>query len=279
MKIINILFIVFFLTLSGCNSFKEDDDNLIKRPEIVPPVNKLYSDAIREYNAGKSRGALKLFQLIETNYSYSNFAPKSKIFSIFIYFENSDYYNSLKYAEQFKKIYPLDKNTDYVDFIIALNFYEQVQTQSRDQTYTIAAKKKFNEIIKKYPQDNKYVLESKYKIDLLNEQLAGKQIYIARFYMNKSKWIPAIKRLNIVINDYPTTIYSIEALHRLVEIYYKLGNLKLAKKYASILGYNFNDSEWYKKTYKLVGDKNYKEINKKSKISIRDKLKKFLPKK
>ena len=166
MKIINILFIVFFLTLSGCNSFKEDDDNLIKRPEIVPPVNKLYSDAIREYNAGKSRGALKLFQLIETNYSYSNFAPKSKIFSIFIYFENSDYYNSLKYAEQFKKIYPLNKNTDYVDFIIALNFYEQVQTQSRDQTYTIAAKKKFNEIIKKYPQDNKYVLESKYKIDL-----------------------------------------------------------------------------------------------------------------
>ena len=130
-----------------------------------------------------------------------------------------------------------------------MTFYEQVQIVARDQTYTKAALKEFRNIIKKYPT-SKYAKESELKIDLINEQLAGKHMYLARFYMKKSKWISALKRLNIILEKYPETIYTVEALHRLVEIYYKLGNISLAKKYAATLGYNFNDSNWYKKLIK-----------------------------
>ena len=135
-----------------------------------------------------------------------------------------------------------------------MTFYEQITITSRDQTYAVQAMKEFNQIIKKYP-NSRYAEESKLKIDIVKEQLAGKEMYIARFYMKKSKWISAIKRLQIVINDYDKTIYSEEALHRLVEIYYRLGNLNEAKKYGAILGYNFNDGNWYKKTYKIVADR------------------------
>ena len=164
---------------------------------------------------------------------------------------------------------------EYVDFIKGLIFYEQVNVVSKDQTYTQAALNQFRKVINDYP-DTIYAIESKYKIDLLNEQLAGKEMYIARYYMRKSKWVSAIKRLNTVLAKYETTIYSEEALHRLVEVYYKLGNINEAKKYAAILGYNFNKGDWYKKTYKLVADKNYNIENKKVRQKLRDKIKKLI---
>lgn len=129
-------------------------------------------------------------------------------------------------------------------------------------------------IIKLYP-NSIYADEAKLKIDLINEQLAGKQMYIARYYMNNSKWIAAIKRLDIIINEYKTTIYTKEALHRLVEIYYRLGNIKESRKYAALLGYNFNDSNWYKKSYKIVADKDYIIKEKKQKRKLRDRVKKL----
>lgn len=261
---------LIFYTLLGCANKK--DTNLVTKPEKVPELKVLFSSALNYYNDGKYRNALKLFKKVETRYSFSDLAPRATLLITYIYYQNGDYFNTLKFARKFQTLYPKNENIAYIDFLIAMTFYEQVQIVARDQTYTKAALQEFKNIIKKYPK-SKYAKESELKIDLINEQLAGKHMYLARFYMKKSKWISAIKRLNIILEKYPETIYTIEALHRLVEIYYKLGNVPLAKKYAATLGYNFNDSDWYKKTYKVVADQNYQEDTKVTKLKLRDKIK------
>ncbi len=266
----NLIIAIFVFTLIGCANDK--NENLITKPEKIPELKVLFTNALNYYNKGQYRNALKLFKKIETRYSFTDLAPRSTLMITYIYYQNADYFNTLKFARKFQTLYPRNENISYIDFLIAMTFYEQVQVVARDQTYTKAALKEFRNIIQKYP-NSKYAKESELKIDLINEQLAGKHMYLARFYMKKSKWISAIKRLNIVLEKYPETIYTIEALHRLVEIYYKLGNVPLAKKYAATLGYNFNDSDWYKKTYKVVADQNYQEDTKITKIKLRDKIK------
>lgn len=261
------LILCLFFTTS-CNK----DLQKIKKPEKNPPLEKLYNAAYKFYEDGDWNASVETFQRVETLYSFSEWSPRATLMIIYIFYESKDYLNTLEYIKKFKKLYPKNRNMNYVDFIRALVFYEQITITSRDQTYALQALKEFTDIIKKYP-NSIYADESRLKIDLVNEQLAGKQIYIARYYMKKSKWIPAIKRLKIIINDYDTTIYSEEALHRLVEIYYKLGNINEAKKYASILGYNFNDGSWYKKTYKIVANQNYSINEKKTKKKLRDKVK------
>ncbi|MAK12388.1 MAG: outer membrane protein assembly factor BamD [Candidatus Pelagibacter sp.] len=270
-----LVFVLFFFGALSCSIYKKNDSNIITKPEKIPELQVLFNNALKYYNDGKYRNALKLFKKVETRYSFSNLAPRATLMITYIYYRNADYFNTLKFARKYQTLYPKNKNIDYIHFIIAMTFYEQVQVVAKDQTYTRAALKEFNNIIKTYP-NSKYAKESKLKIDLINEQLAGKHMYLARFYMKKSKWISAINRLNIILKDYSETIYTVEALHRMVEIYYKLGNIVLAKKYAATLGYNFNDSDWYKKTYKVVVDKNYKEDTKVTKQRLRDKIKNIL---
>ena len=265
-----LIILLIFYTLLGCANNK--DKTTITKPEKVPELKVLFSSALNYYNEGQYKNALKLFKRVETRYSFSDLAPRATLLITYIYYQNGDYFNTLKFARKFQTLYPTNENIAYIDFLIAMTFYEQVQIVARDQTYTKAALKEFRNIIKKYPK-SKYAKEAELKIDLINEQLAGKHMYLARFYMKKSKWISALKRLNIILEKYPETIYTIEALHRLVEIYYKLGNIPLAKKYAAILGYNFNDSDWYKKTYKVVADQNYQEDTKATKLKLRDKIK------
>jgi len=268
----NFAFLLFFLLpIFGCSN----NDGKIKKPEKVDPINILYRKAFNAYSSGDWTNSIKLFEKVEKNYSFTEWAPKATLMMIYIYYESNDSYKTLSYIEKFKKTYPGNNNIVYVEFIKALTFYELINVVSKDQQYTVAALKQFKKIIKDYPNSN-YASESRLKIDLINEQLAGKELYVARYYINKSKWIPAINRLKIIINHYDTTIYSNEALHRLVEIYYNLGNMKEAKKYAAVLGYNFNDSDWYKKTYKLVENKNYRKDINKTKKSLEQGLKKFL---
>lgn len=263
-------FIIFLFALVGCGS----NTNQIKKPEKVPPLNVLYKAAYKFFEDGDWNDSILLFQKVETRYSFSEWAPKASLMIIYMYYETGDSFKTLENIKKFKKLYPKHENIDYVDFIRALTFYENINVISRDQTYTNSALKEFKKIMSNYP-NSIYAEDSRLKIDLINEQLAGKEMYIARYYMKKSKWAGAIKRLNIIINKYDKTIYSKEALHRLVEIYYNLGNINEAKKYASILGYNFNNSEWYKKSYKIVADKNYQIENVETKKKLKDRLKKL----
>lgn len=267
----NLLFIPLILIGLIFSNCSKDSVN-IKKPEKILPLAILYKNAFQLYEEGRWDESIENFKKVETHYSFSEWAPRATLMIIYIYYESSFYVKSLEYIKKFKKLYPKHINMNYVEFISALIFYEQISSSSKDMTYAIEALKQFKKVIKNYP-DTIYANESIFKIDLINEILAGKQMYIARFYMKKSKWISAIKRLQIVINDYDKTIYSEEALHRLVEIYYRLGNLNEAKKYGAILGYNFNDGNWYKKTYKIVADRNYKLDDKKTKKKLRDRVK------
>lgn len=265
--ILQLLPIVFFLFILNC----KNNTSIIKKPEKILPLNILYKQAYHSLENGKAQEALELFTKVETNYSYTEWAPRATLMITYIYYETGKYIQAIEYANKFIKFYPANKNLPYAHYIIAQSLYETISVSSKDQTNSILAKKKFKEIIKKYPKTY-YANESNIKIDLIDEQLAGNHMYIARYYMEKSKWASAIVRLKIIEKDYANTIYIIEALHRFVEIYYKLGNLKEAKKYASLLGYNFNKTDWYKKTYKIMGDKNYKSINKKEKKRLREKI-------
>ena len=265
-----LILIFLVLVLLGCSK----KANLVKKPETIPPLNILYTNAYKEFEKGNWTESVELFQKVETRYSYSEWAPRATLMILYIYYDSNDSIQTLRYVEKFKKLYSGREEISYVDFIRAMTFYEQINVVSKDQTYTEVALKEFREIIKKYP-NSIYAKESKLKIDLILEQLAGKEMYLARYYMNKNKWISALKRLNIVLAKYETTIYSTEALHRLVEIYYRLGNVNEAKRYAALLGYNFNDSDWYKKTYRIVKDKNYIIENKKQNRKLKDKIKKI----
>lgn len=255
----------FLIILFSCSK----NDNLIKKPEKVLPLNILYKKAYLAFENSEGEEAIKLFQKVETNYSYSEWAPKATLMITYIYYDSAEYPQAIKYANKFKKNYQGNASISYAEYIIALCLYEEINVISKDQTNSNLAKRQFEKIIKKYP-NSFYAEDAKYKIDLINEQLAGKHMYLARYYMEKSKWTAAILRLKIIEKEYANTVYIEEALHRFVEIYYKLGNIKEAKKYASLLGYNFNHSDWYKKTYKIIKNPDYPSIDQKRKKKFKD---------
>jgi outer membrane protein assembly factor BamD len=269
-KKIKKLFLLFFfiLLLISCSV-----EQKFVPPKKVIPLNQLYKSAYKEYENGNWSVAIDQFKKVQINYPYSNWAAKAYLMTAYIYYESGEYISSLEITKKFKEFYPIHKDLPYVEFLIGLCFYEQIETIARDQTNTKLAIKQFKKLIKKYP-NTYYAEESKFKIDLLNEQMAGKEMYIARYYIKRKKWTAAILRLHNVINKYETTVFIDEALHRMVEINYYLGNIDNAKKYAAILGYNFNTSDWYKKSYKIVGkkDKDYEDIKKIKKKKIKEKI-------
>lgn len=259
--------IFFFVFTSGC------ENNISKKIKTkqIPALENLYKNAYIYFEKGDWDNSINMFKDVEKYYGYTEWAQKASYLILYMYYEANEPVKALEYAKKIKKLYPTSKNMDYVEYIIGLIFYEEINSISRDQENSKLALKQFNKILNKYP-NSIYAPDVRLKIDLINQQLAGKQMYLARYYISKSKWIPAIKRLKIIIKDYDTSIYTQEALHRLVEIYYKLGNYQDAKKYAAILGYNFNSSQWYKKSYKILGDKNYLIENKKQKKNFKKKI-------
>ena len=170
------------------------------------------------------------------------------------------YSEALENIERFLKIYPADKNVIYVNYLKAIIFYEQIGDEKRDIEPLIKAGKQIDFFLKEYP-NSEYAIDLKFKKDLIENQLAAKEIYIAKFYISTQKWVPAINRLKKVVKNYDKTIFIEEALHRLVEIHYHIGLEEEAKKYASILGYNYNSSEWFQQSYKIF-NKDYEEIKK-----------------
>ena len=192
------------------------------------------------------------------------------------------YEEALENLERYLKIYPSDKNVIYAHFLIAVIYFEQVSDEKNDIAPTIIANEKINFFLEKYP-DTDYAIDLKFKKDLIENQLAAKEMYLARYYVSVKKWIPAINRLKIILKDYNKTIFIEEALYRLVEINYHIGLEKEAKKYASILGYNYNSSEWFEQSYKILNKdykirKNFKtkETKKKEKDGIIKKIIKII---
>ena len=177
------------------------------------------------------------------------------------YFSQGYYNDAINNLERFLVKYKNHPQTDYEYYLLALSNYDQIIDERKDMNEILLAKKYFVLIVDRYPQTD-YAQDSRYKLEFIHEIIASKEMYLARYYVQREKWIPAINRFKTVINDYDTTIYIEEALHRLVELHFKLGLIDESKKYASLLGYNYQSSEWYEESYKIL-NKNYVKTAKK----------------
>ena len=194
--------------------------------------------------------AAKKFLEAELLYPQSVWAPKSALMASYSYYLQNYYAEALSNLERYIKTYPTDDNQAYAHYLIAMCYYETIEDEKRDSAPLIQAKDKFNFIIKNYPNTD-FALDASFKLGLIKDIMASKEMYLGRHYIKKEKWIPAMKRFQYVIAEYDQTVFVEEAIHRLVEINYKLGLLEESQKYANLLGYNYLSSEWYKKSYKI----------------------------
>jgi outer membrane protein assembly factor BamD len=267
------LLIVSLIFAYGCSS---KNKTIFAEPKTAIPLEKLYAEAYLNYKNNKYQDAVELFEEVEKNYSFNTeWASKSLLMRAYIYYEVSKYVETLEILKKFKTRYAGNKNMDYVEYLMAMCLFEQINIIALSQENTLLAERQFKKIILNYPTSN-YAEDAKFKLDLIQDQLAGKEMYVARYYIKRNKWGPALIRLNRIVKEYETTIYIEEALHRLVEIHYKLGNIPVARRYASILGYNYNDSNWYKKSYNIVENKNLPIEKEKQKKSLKEKLIKII---
>ena len=220
-------------------------------------MSNAYKEGYSELQKGDVLLAAKKFNEAELLFPQSPWAAKSAIMAAYAYYTQDYYSDTIFELERYLKTYPNHKDKVYAHFLLGMSFYEQIVDEKKDLKSILDAKNQFELIIKEYPA-SEFAMDAKFKIDLINEILAAKEMYIARYYLNKSKWIPALNRFKTVVNKYNTTIYTEEALHRLVEINYRLGLIDESKKYANTLGYNYQSSDWYKNSYKVFNT-NYRD--------------------
>ena len=253
------LFVIIFLLIS-CSK-KVENKTLINEKSLDLQVLEAYEQGMKSLEDGDVLFAAQKFNEAEILFPQSDWAPKSALMAAYSYYSQDYYGDALAELKRFLRIYPKYKDLDYVYYLLAVSHYEQIVDEKKDLKSIINAKKYFELVVQKY-ENTEYAVDSNFKLDYINDILASKEMYIGRYYINKKKWIPAINRFQTVINSYESTIYTEEALHRLVEIHYKIGLKEEAQKYATLLGYNYQSSEWYKKSYVLF-NKNYKENKKK----------------
>ena len=257
------LFIILFFILISCAKKEELKESVIKEKSLDLQVLEAYQLGMKNLEAGDVIYAAKKFNEAEILFPQSEWAPKSALMAAYSYYTQDYYADTIAELERFLRVYPLSKNLDYVYYLLGVSYYEQIVDEKKDLQSIIKAKKYFEILIQNYPNTN-YSLDAEFKIELVNDTLAAKEMYIGRYYFDKKKWIPAINRFKTVIDNYDTTLYAEEALHRLVEVHYILGLKDEAKKYANLLGYNYQSSIWYEKTYSIF-DKKYEENIKKRK--------------
>ena len=271
-----IFFILIFIFLISCsNEIKEE--NIFKEKNIELQVLELYQEGLKSLDEGDVLFAAKKFNEAEILFPQSEIAPKSALMAAYSYYSQDYYGDAIAELDRFTRVYPFHSNIDYAYYLLAISYYEQIVDEKKDLNSIIKSKEIFEYIVKTFPNTD-YAIDSEFKLDLINEILAAKEIYIGRYYFEKKKWIPAINRFKIIVDKYQTTIYIEEALYRLVEIYYILGYIDEAKKYANVLGYNFQSSEWYERSYSIF-DKRYVENKKnisKEKNSLIKKFKSLL---
>lgn len=258
---INLIVLFFFILFNISCSKEQKVNSTIKEKDINLQVLEAYEDGMKSLEDGDVLYAAKKFNEVEKLFPQSEWAPKSAIMAAYSYYIQDYYEDSIAELVRFTKKYPNHKNIDYVNYLLGLNYYEQIVDEQKDLGSIEKSKKQFEYIVFKFPNTD-YALDSKFKLDLINDLLASKEMYIGRYYIEKKKWIAAINRFQTVVDNYETTIYVEEALFRLVEIYYHIGLNDEAKKYANLLGYNYQSSEWYMRSYSFFNENYKKNLNK-----------------
>ncbi len=275
MRYLSLTLFAAFILLSSC---AKDASNveIIQEKEIKLQMIDAYNEGLEalEYQDGLT--AAKKFSEAELLFPQSSWAPKSALMAAYSYFSQAYYSDSIYELERFLKTYPNHPRTDYAYYLLAIAYYDQIVDETKDLNSILKSKKYFKYVIDNYPNTD-YALDANFKIELIDEILASKEMYIARYYFDKEKWIPAINRYKFVVENFDDSIFIEEALHRLVEIHFILGLENESKKYAYLLGYNYQSSEWYEKSYKVF-NKNYKKKVKKpkkdkNKINLINKIK------
>jgi outer membrane protein assembly factor BamD len=267
-----ITIIIIFVLIISCSK----KEAIYTPTEIIDPY-KVYIEGFEAFKKNDFFFASKKFSEAELNFTVPEFAAKSALMSSFSLYGINFFSEAEENLMRYIKTYPADKNIIYAQYLLAIIYFEQIEDEKKDLEPLIKAKSKINFFLNKYP-NTEYAADLKFKKDLIQNQLAAKELYIAKFYISVKKWIPAINRLKKIVTDYEKTIFIEEALYRLVEIHYHLGIDNEAIKYSSLLGYNYNSSEWYKKSYKIF-NKEYEIINDQNKFN-KDSVnkKKFLEK-
>ena len=272
MSLKNFLYIILIFLICISCSKKEVKKSIITEKSLDLQVLEAYEEGKEALELGDVLYAAKKFNEAEILYPQSNWAPKSALMAAYSYYIQDYYGDAIAELIRFQRVYPQSKNLDYVSYLLAICYYEQIVDEKKDLHSIVNAKKTFEKVIKEYP-NTEYAIDSKFKIDLINNILASKEMYIGRYYLDKKKWIPAINRFRSVVDEYDTTIYVEEALYRLVEVYYILGLENEAKKYANLLGYNYKSSIWYEKSYSKFNENYKKKKKEKEKNSILVKVK------
>jgi len=261
---LRLLFIILIIFTNSCSK-KEEKISIIEEKEINLQMIDAYKEGVEAFEKGDALFAAKKFNEAEILFPQSEWAPRSILMAAYAYYSQDYYFDAISELERFIQKYPKHERLNYAHFLLAICYYEQIVDEKKDLGPLINAQKEFRFVVNNYPESD-FALDSKFKLDLINDVLASKEIFIGRYYMKKQKWIAAINRFKEVVEVYDTTIYVEEALHRLVEIHYRVGLVDEAKKYASLLGYNYQSSKWYEATY-IIFNKDYEspinKINKK----------------
>ena len=275
MKFFKIFLIFFLISFSITNCTKKEKTSLILEEDAELQMIRAFREGYEEFEAGDALFAAKKFNEAELLFPQSSWAPKAALMAAYVYYAQDYYFDAEAELKRFIKTYPKNPDLSYAHFLLAMCYYEKIVDEKKDLGPIMLAQERFNFIIKNYPNTD-YALDSKYKLDLIQDYLASKEMYIASHYMKKKKWIASINRYKTVVEQYEKTIYVEEALHRLVELYYTIGLKNESQKYASLLGYNYQSSKWYEKSYKVFNKKYKSKLElKKEKKSMLKKFKKL----
>jgi len=272
-----IVVLIFFLNLNSCTK-KDEKISIVEEKSLETQMIDAYNEGLEELKKNDVIYAARKFNEAELLYPQSVWAPRAALMAAYAYFSQLYYDDTIVELEKFLQTYKNHPRRDYAYYLLALSHYNLIIDETKDLEEILKAEKYFKIIIKNYP-NTEFAIDSEFKLELIQEILASKEMYLARYYVDREKWIPAINRFKTVINDYETTIYVEEALHRLVELHYKLGLVEESKKYAFLLGYNYQSSEWYDESYKIL-NKNYvktaKKVDPEKERSILQKFKDLL---
>ena len=271
-----IILIGILIFITSCSK-EIGKKSVINEKSLDDQIIEAYLEGLKSLEEGDVIFAARKFNEVEILFPQSDLAPKSSLMAAYSYYTQDYYEDTILELQRFIKIYPKDKNLDYAYYLLAISHYEQIVDEKKDTFSILKAKQYFEYIISTYP-NTEYSIDASFKIELINDILAAKELYIGRYYIDKKKWIPAINRFKNVVDEYDTTIYVEEALYRLVEVYYLLGLKEESKKYAKLLGYNYQSSQWYENSY-IIFDETYKKIEikkNKEKNNLVKKIKTFL---
>ena len=269
-----ILFYVLFLI--SCSQDEKEISTIKENRQDLEMITA-YREAYKALSEGDPYFAANKFLEAELLFPQSEWAPRSALMAAYSYYLQNYYAESLSNLERFLITYPTNENLAYVHYLIAMCYYETIEDEKRDAAPLFKARDKFNFVVNNY-SNTEFALDARFKLGLIQDIIASKEMYLGRHYIKKGKWIASINRFKTVIDNYSQTIFVEEALHRLVEINYKLGLFEESQKYANVLGYNYLSSDWYEKSYRVFNQDYSNQIKKpikKDKKGVIEKFKKL----